>query len=80
MFKIFDPDSETASPTTPDGFERLIVPPVRKKAERKPAPIKVRCRRPGCGKKSIWPHDGPIFCTRLCGYLYAVKLFKQKRA
>lgn len=37
-----------------------------------------RCRC-GCGKEALWPRDGkPLFHTRLCGYLLAVKMFRRK--
>ncbi len=39
-----------------------------------------RCRC-GCGKPAEWPRDGrPLFYSRLCGYLFAVKMFRRKRS
>ena len=37
-----------------------------------------RCRC-GCGRAAYWPQDGkPVFHTRLCGYLMALKMFRRK--
>lgn len=67
-------------PMERQGFERLECKPKRKRSAPKPCgnPA-LRCRG-GCGKKAEWPRDGsPLFCTMICGYRYAVTLFRQKR-
>jgi hypothetical protein len=52
-------------------------PPPR--ARKAAAPRADRCMG-GCGKKRLWPKDGsPLFCSRLCGYLFAVRLLRQRR-
>lgn len=52
-----------------------IVPPV--KTER----IKHSRCKCGCGKAAYWPRSGkPVFHTRLCGYMMALKMLRRKRA
>ncbi len=60
--RLYDPEQELPEPPIP------CVP--RKKHPR------CRC---GCGKAARWPQDGsPVFHTRLCGYLMALKMFRKK--
>ncbi len=68
--KLFVPDREP-----------LVVEAERQHAEAKPTRKKhPRCAC-GCGKAAFWPHDGkPVFHTRLCGYLMALKMVRQKKA
>jgi hypothetical protein len=62
--KLFNPETPAI---TAD-----CVKPARKKHSR------CRC---GCGKAAYWPRDGrPVFHTRLCGYLMAVRMFRQRKA
>lgn len=49
----------------------------------KPTP-KPRAKLPrchcGCGKAAVWPYGRePVFHTRLCGYLYALKLVQSEK-
>lgn len=62
--KLFDPSEDVPEKTI---------------HEAAPAKPSIRKRKPkcycGCGKPAIWPRDSsPIFNTRLCGYLLAVKM------
>lgn len=59
------------------GFHRLEIKRPRKKSPPKPyGNPDLRCRG-GCGKKAKWPQDGsPLFCSRLCGYRYAVRFLR----
>lgn len=46
-------------------------------------PRPYRGKRPrcqcGCGKAAFWPRDGePVFHTRLCGYLMALKMVRKR--
>lgn len=38
-----------------------------------------RCKC-GCGKRALWPlhYNNPIFHTRLCGYIHALKSFDER--
>lgn len=65
--KIFEPPLETELCAVPARF----FSPTKKK--------RPRCMC-GCGKAAYWPREGkPVFHTRLCGYLLALKMVKRKR-
>jgi hypothetical protein len=74
--KIWTPDPDEADERPPQPE-----PPATQKSPlgyvRKKHP---RCRC-GCGRAAYWPQDGkPVFHTRLCGYLMAVKIVRRRKA
>jgi hypothetical protein len=60
---------------TAEEFERKRE--VRSAARRGPKLPKCAC---GCGKGARWPQGSkePVFYTRLCGYLMALKMVRRK--
>ena len=65
--KLFEPDPEDVPPPPPP------------RPQRRRGPKKPRCRC-GCGRAAEWPQDDPdpVFYSRLCGYLMALKMFRRK--
>jgi hypothetical protein len=49
------------------------LPPERRTCRRRPSAQIPRCRC-GCGRVANWPHNRPLFYSRLCGYQMACRL------
>lgn len=59
---------------TPEECERP-----KPQAKRRPRVKIPRCGC-GCGKAAYWPQSGePVFHTRLCGYLMALKMVRKRK-
>lgn len=75
--KLFDPEQEpTAAPESPAAASDPGLMGAVPVAKRGPPRPKCRC---GCGKAAHWPQDAnPVFHSRLCGYLMALKMIRRK--
>lgn len=76
--KIYEPEPEPL-PAHPDKQTQAWCDMMVRRCKRRTKKQVIRCRC-GCGKPARWPKDGrPVFYTRLCGYLLALKMFRRKK-
>lgn len=77
--KLFDPEAESLPAEPPAPIEAVQEAPAPAGPRRPRGARKPRCI--GCRVKAAeWPRDGrPVFCTRLCGYVMAVNLFRKQK-
>lgn len=73
--KLFNADEEPVPYAEPIPSRKPPEPQPKRPRRSKGEIPRCRC---GCGKEAFWPRDAPLFYTRLCGYLMAVKMFRRK--